>query len=82
MLGGNKFYEDEETGEDMIEDEVFRKRRFVPSKMDSLGFQKSGDQYCYETDFINGEFHVILSVEMQSAGKFCLLQSRQTESRK
>ena len=135
---GNKFYKDEETGEDMIEDEVFRKRRFVPSKMDSLGFQKSGDQYCYETDFMNGEFHVILSVskegnvtsevidkmnneeyvqlrsehfngayvntvrdayrqllehimhtgnclstlEMQSAGKFCLLQSRQTESRK
>lgn len=27
-VGGNKFYEDEETGEDMIEDEVFRKRRF------------------------------------------------------
>ena len=62
---GNKFYKDEETGEDMIEDEVFRKRRFVPSKMDSLGFQKSGDQYCYETDFMNGEFHVILSVSKE-----------------
>lgn len=61
----NKFYKDEETGEDMIEDEVFRKRRFVPSKMDSLGFQKSGDQYCYETDFMNGEFHVILSVSKE-----------------
>lgn len=62
---GNKFYKDEETGEDMIEDEVFRKRRFVPSKMDSFGFQKSGDQYCYETDFMNGEFHVILSVSKE-----------------
>ena len=51
----NKFYKDEEDGEDMIEDEIFRKRRFVPSKMESFGFRKTGDQYCYETDLMNGE---------------------------
>jgi hypothetical protein len=33
--------------------------------MDSFGFQKSGDQYCYETDFMNGELHVILSVSKE-----------------
>lgn len=49
----------------MIEDEIFRKRRFVPSKMESFGFQKTGDQYCYETDLMNGEFHVILSVSKE-----------------
>lgn len=46
----------------MIEDEVFRQKRFVPDRMEGFGFHKSGDQYFYETDFMNGDFHAILSV--------------------
>ena len=46
----------------MIEDEVFRRKRFIPEKMKSFGFQKVGEQYIYEEDFMNNEFHAILSV--------------------
>lgn len=45
----------------MIEDEVFRRKRFIPEKMKSFGFQKVGEQYIYEVDFMNNEFHAILS---------------------
>lgn len=46
----------------MIEDEVFRRKRFIPEKMKSFGFQNVGEQYIYEVDFMNNEFHAILSV--------------------
>lgn len=51
----------------MIEDDVFRRKRFVPSKMTAFGFTKSDGQYICETDLMDGAFHAILSVPEKGA---------------
>lgn len=48
----------------MIEEEVFKRKRFVQSEMEKFGFRKVGEQYLYETDFMNGNFKAILSVSL------------------
>ena len=49
----------------MIEDDVFSRRRFVPEKMTAFGFHRIENQFIYETDIMDGAFHVILSVTDQ-----------------
>ena len=45
-----------------IEEEVFQRLRFVPEKMIAYGFQREENQFIYETDFMDGAFHLILTV--------------------
>lgn len=45
-----------------IEEEVFQCLRFVPEKMIAYGFQREENQFIYETDFMDGAFHLILTV--------------------
>lgn len=49
----------------MIEDDVFSRRRFVPEKMTAFGFRREENQFIYETDLMDGTFHIILSVTDQ-----------------
>lgn len=48
-----------------IEEEIFQRKRFVLSKMEDFGFRKNKDQYFYEADFVNGDFHLLLSVSLK-----------------
>lgn len=45
-----------------IEEEAFQRLRFVPEKMIAYGFQREENQFIYETDFMDGAFHLILTV--------------------
>lgn len=44
------------------EEKVFRRRRFLPERMERFGFRKTENGYEYTADFLNGEFRAILTV--------------------
>jgi predicted DNA-binding protein (MmcQ/YjbR family) len=44
------------------EEEVFQRLRFAPERMIAYGFQREENQFIYETDFMDGAFHLILTV--------------------
>jgi predicted DNA-binding protein (MmcQ/YjbR family) len=50
-----------------IEQQVFKKRRFVPARMTAYGFTKAGSGYTYEKDFMDGDFHAVIEVSGKSA---------------
>lgn len=45
-----------------IEDSIFARKRWIKDKMLAFGFEKEGQDYCYESDFLNGDFTARLSV--------------------
>ena len=55
-----------------IEEKVFQRRRFVPEAMERFGFRKTENGYEYETDFLDGDFHVRLLVTEQGAVRGCV----------
>ena len=46
-----------------IEDKVFRRRRFVPALMKEYGFSEAENGFTYESDFMNGSFRAVISVD-------------------
>lgn len=47
----------------MIEAEFFRRKRFSAPRAEAFGFRKTGDGYVYEADFMDGEFHAVITVD-------------------
>jgi predicted DNA-binding protein (MmcQ/YjbR family) len=45
-----------------IEQQVFKKRRFVPARMIAYGFTKTGSGYTYAKDLMDGDFHAVVTV--------------------
>lgn len=45
-----------------LEEKIFERKRFVSEQLLKYGFQKKADGYVYETDFMEGEFHAIITV--------------------
>lgn len=45
-----------------IEEKVFERKRFVKEKMLDFGFTENDGGYCYETDFMDGDFSAVLQV--------------------
>lgn len=48
-----------------IEQQVFKKRRFVPARMTAYGFAKKSRCYTYEKDFMDGDFHAVVTVSQK-----------------
>lgn len=46
-----------------IEESVFQKVKIVPEKMRDFGFKPAASAYTYETDFCDGGFHAIFTVD-------------------
>ena len=46
----------------ILEEKIFERKRFVSEQLLKYGFQKKADGYVYETDFMEGEFHAIITV--------------------
>ena len=46
-----------------IEESVFQKVKIDPEKLRNFGFKPADSAYVYETDFCDGEFHAILTVD-------------------
>lgn len=47
---------------DAIEEAVFARKRWVPEKMLSAGFQQVGEDYVLERSFLDGDFEAVLTV--------------------
>ena len=45
-----------------IEDTIFARKRWLEDKMLAFGFEKEGQEYCYECDFFDDDFTARLSV--------------------
>lgn len=46
----------------VIEDRIFARKRWLEDKMLAFGFEKECQEYCYECDFLDGDFTARLSV--------------------
>lgn len=44
-------------------DDVFKKQRFIPEQMSEFGFQKIGNTYTYEENFLDGSFRAVIIVK-------------------
>lgn len=47
-----------------IEEEIFKKKKFIFSKMEEFGFYKEKEHYIYETDFMDRDFRLRLMVAL------------------
>lgn len=45
-----------------LEEEVFKKYKIEPFKLEEYGFKKNGDQYVYEENFLNNEFKAVVTI--------------------
>ena len=43
-------------------DDVFKHQKFIPTQMTEFGFQKTGDSYTYEENFLGGSFRAVVTV--------------------
>lgn len=50
-----------------IEEEFFRRKRFVVEKMEKYGFRRSEGAYSYVSDFMDGDFRAVLTVTEKAA---------------
>ncbi|ERJ81389.1 hypothetical protein HMPREF1987_01702 [Peptostreptococcaceae bacterium oral taxon 113 str. W5053] len=48
-----------------LEEKVFERKRFIFEKLVKYGFQKKAEGYLYETDFMKGDFHVVITVSQK-----------------
>ncbi len=46
-----------------LEEKIFQRKRFVAEKLLSAGFRVENGNYRWETDFMSGDFHAVLSVD-------------------
>lgn len=44
-------------------DDVFKNQKFIPEQMSEFGFQKTGNTYTYEENFLDGSFRAVVTVE-------------------
>ena len=44
-------------------DDVLKKQRFIPEQMSEFGFQKIGNTYTYEENFLDGSFRAVIIVK-------------------
>lgn len=44
-------------------DDVFKNQRFIPTQMTEFGFQKTGDSYTYEENFLDDSFWAVVTVK-------------------
>lgn len=54
-----------------LEEKLFERKRFVMDQLLKYGFKKKVNEYVYETDFMEGDFHAIITVSEKGnvAGK-------------
>ena len=45
-----------------IEEKAFERKRFVFEKLLEYGFKKVGNDFVFDADFMNGDFHAVVSV--------------------
>ena len=45
-----------------IEEIVFQRKRFIPERLETFGFQKDKEGYEYTSEFMEGAFCVVLTV--------------------
>ena len=45
-----------------IEEKAFQRKRFVAGSMEKFGFRKIEEVYVYQSDFMDGDFHAVLTV--------------------
>lgn len=45
-----------------IEEKAFERKRFVFEKLLEYGFKKVGNDFVFDADFMNGDFHAVISV--------------------
>lgn len=43
-------------------DDIFKHQKFIPTQMTEFGFQKTGDSYTYEENFLGGSFRAVVTV--------------------
>ena len=51
-----------------IKDTIFARKRWLENKILAFGFEKEGQEYCYECDFLDGDFTARLSVSAKGQG--------------
>jgi hypothetical protein len=44
-------------------DDVFKNQKFIPEQMSEFGFQKTGDTYTYEENFLDDSFRAVVTVK-------------------
>ncbi|MFR0594388.1 MmcQ/YjbR family DNA-binding protein [Limosilactobacillus mucosae] len=44
-------------------DDVFKNQKFIPEQMSEFDFQKTGNTYTYEENFLDGSFRAVVTVE-------------------
>lgn len=58
-----------------MQPELFNKKRANIKKLFDFGFKKSGKEYKYQTDIMNGEFKLIVSVSIDNGVQTRLVES-------
>lgn len=46
-----------------IEEKIFKRKIFIPDLMIRYGFKENEEDYTFESDFMDGEFHAIINVK-------------------